>query len=635
MQLLRQRMMVAGVAVLFCGGCEHKLGPPVTLSCNAIPPSVFATDQVTVIAAAGSVSTKKNNNVIYDWSGTGVTGNGTTANVATASLDPGSYTVKAVVKEGKKGKEGLKLGQRAECTASFTVKEFEPPTISCSASPTTIKPGDTATVTATATSPQNRPLTYSYFAAAGSLIGNGNSATFSSTGAPTGPVSISCEVADDKNHTTSADASVTIEAPPPPPPHAQALCTLSFENDKSRPAHVDNKGKACLDEVALDLRKALDTKLFIVESSSMTEGPGHSLEPVGLRALTAKNYLVYTSGIDPSRIELAQANLERNAVVPFMVPPGADLAAEMSDIHLMDVTELTEAGEAISQKTKQGSQIAEVAPPLISKECNAFAAFGYPAQIDLGMSQALAQSFRLIAGQFDPVIGITDPSVEAALCQGTGAGPNCIPNEDWEKVSKGCGKRSAQQIRIGSSIYSYIIWTFGSNLPTDLCARAQFPKAWIDNIGSEPETCPESFRGTFSWRWFATIKDPLYKGNLDNNLVIALQNSGGNTSTFSERRNVELKPIPVSPGDRAAKWFADSFTKHLADWIFGSSGLIVALFLYLWRKIRSNSQETAKPAPPTIVFVAPPRQRADLADPYQGSGTRRQRPRHHRTTDEK
>ena len=46
--------------------------------------------------------------MIYNWSGTGVTGNGATATVATATLAPGSYSVKAEVKEGKKGKEGLK-----------------------------------------------------------------------------------------------------------------------------------------------------------------------------------------------------------------------------------------------------------------------------------------------------------------------------------------------------------------------------------------------------------------------------------------------------------------------------------------------------------------------------------------------
>jgi hypothetical protein len=42
---------------------------------------------------------------------TGVTGNGTTATVATAALAPGTYTVKCGVKEGKSGKEGLKPWQ--------------------------------------------------------------------------------------------------------------------------------------------------------------------------------------------------------------------------------------------------------------------------------------------------------------------------------------------------------------------------------------------------------------------------------------------------------------------------------------------------------------------------------------------
>ena len=157
---LCQVSVLASLALLPMG-CKKP--PPVTLACQANPPAIFPGDTVTATATAGSVDTKKNTNVIYDWSGTGVTGSGTTATVNTASLAPGSYTVKATVKEGKKGKEGLKPGQTADCSASFTVKEFEPPTLSCSASPSTLKPGETSTVTATGLSPQNRPLTYSYY----------------------------------------------------------------------------------------------------------------------------------------------------------------------------------------------------------------------------------------------------------------------------------------------------------------------------------------------------------------------------------------------------------------------------------------------------------------------------------------
>ena len=105
-----------------------------TLACSASPTSVFPGEPVTVTATAGSLDPKLN--AIYSWSGTGASGNGTTTSIATASLDPGSYTVKGTVKEGKAGKEGLKPGQSADCSASFTVKAFEPPTISCSVNPT-------------------------------------------------------------------------------------------------------------------------------------------------------------------------------------------------------------------------------------------------------------------------------------------------------------------------------------------------------------------------------------------------------------------------------------------------------------------------------------------------------------------
>ncbi len=188
--------------------------PPVTLSCAVSPTSVFPGEPVTATATAGMLNPKEH--VIYSWSGQGVTGTDTTAKVDTAALAPGSYTVNCGVKEGKPGKEGLKPWQSASGTATFTVKEYEPPTISCSANPTDLKPGDSAMVTASGVSPQNRPLTYSYTASGGTISGSGTTATFASTGAPTGPVQITCNVADDKGHTATANTSVTMEPPPPP-----------------------------------------------------------------------------------------------------------------------------------------------------------------------------------------------------------------------------------------------------------------------------------------------------------------------------------------------------------------------------------------------------------------------------------
>jgi len=112
-------VLVAACLTIWSMGCKKQ--PPITLACNASAPAIYQGDPLTVTATAGSVSTQKNTNVIYNWTGTGVTGNGTSATVATSSLDPGNYTVNAEVKEGKKGKEGLKPGQSAQCSASFTV----------------------------------------------------------------------------------------------------------------------------------------------------------------------------------------------------------------------------------------------------------------------------------------------------------------------------------------------------------------------------------------------------------------------------------------------------------------------------------------------------------------------------------
>jgi len=345
-------------------GCKKQ--PPITLSAAATPPAVFQGEPVNVTATAGSVSTKKNNNVIYSWSGDGVTGNGPTAAVATGAQAPGAYTVKAEVKQGKKGKEGLKPGQTADATASYTVKEFEPPTISCSVSPTTIKPGDSATVTATGVSPQNRPLTYSYTANAGSVSGTGTTATYSSTGAPTGAVEVHCNVADDKGHSASANASLNIVAPPPPPqPHAQALCSISFETDKARPTRVDNEAKACLDEVALDLQKQPDAKVVVVGQSDEKEkaktakqakyAEKHKKAKVqdsaAQRAVNAKAYLVDEKGIDASRVSVTTNAEDGKKVQDYLVPAGANFAADVQGTTPVDESAVTaEKRKPLGQK---------------------------------------------------------------------------------------------------------------------------------------------------------------------------------------------------------------------------------------------------------------------------------------------
>lgn len=340
------------VAPVLSTGLVYHIGsiappPTITLACSATPTSVFPGDPIALSATAGDIEPKAN--VVYSWSGAGVTGSGTTGSVATGSLAPGNYTVNCGVKEGKAGKEGLKPWQSASATATFTVKAFEPPTVSCSANPTTIKPGETATVTAMGMSPQNRPLTYAYSAAAGTITGTGSTAVFSSTGAPTGTTAITCTVSDDKGQTANANTGVTITAPYVAPiPHTQALCSITFSNDKKRPSRVDNEAKACLDEVALDLQRQSDAKAVVVGDATANEKnppvkrhakKAKKVEDLAAeRAVNTKEYLVTEKGIDASRINVATGTTDGQKVEDYLVPSGATFANDVAGTTPVDET---------------------------------------------------------------------------------------------------------------------------------------------------------------------------------------------------------------------------------------------------------------------------------------------------------
>ena len=339
--------------------------PPVTLACSATPESIFPGDPVTVTATAGSLDPKLN--AIYSWSGTGVTGAGTTATVATGALAAGTYTVQASVKEGKPGKEGLLTGQSANCSASFTVKAYEPPTISCSASPSTIKPGESSAITASGMSPQNRPLTYSFAASAGTVSGSGNTATYSSVGAPTGITTVICNVTDDKGQTATANTSVTITAPyVAPVPHTQALCSINFLTDKKRPTRVDNEAKACLDQVALNLQQQPDAKVVVVGEVATAEktpkkGQKHAkVEDIAAeRAVNTKDYLVTEKGIDASRVSVATGASDAQTVENYLVPAGATFSADVSGTTPVDESVI----KPIAPKPVAGKQHKKEAVP--------------------------------------------------------------------------------------------------------------------------------------------------------------------------------------------------------------------------------------------------------------------------------
>lgn len=290
--------------------------PPVAYTCSASPSEVYPGDPITVTGNAQNLNPKKT--ATYTWTTTGgkISGTSSTGNVDTTNLNPGTYTVTGHVTEGDKA------GQSADCNATFTVKQFEPPTISCSANPSAVNPGESSTITAQGVSPQNRPLTYSYSASSGQVSGSNTTATLNTTGVAPGVVTVTCNVSDDKGQTASGTTSVTINAPAPPPaPKTETLCSITFGRDRRRPTRVDNEAKACLDDVALNLQRNADAKAVLVGNSTSNER--HAEQNAAQRAVNTKAYLVNEKGIDPSRVEVRTGTEGTDSVQNYLVPSGA------------------------------------------------------------------------------------------------------------------------------------------------------------------------------------------------------------------------------------------------------------------------------------------------------------------------
>jgi hypothetical protein len=233
-------------------------------------------------------------------------------------MQPGVYQVSGKLVEGSK--ESLV----ASCSTAFTVRSYEPPTVACSVSRSNVNSGDQVAVKATANSPQNRPLTYSYGTTAGRITGDGPVASLSTTGVSPGNITVTCNVVDDKGQSASNTASIMVATPPPPvvevvKPKMQQLCSITFDRDLKRPDRVDNEAKGCLDDIALTLNRDATSKLLIIGSHADKETNRDS----ATRAMNAAEYLTAEKGVDPARLDLRIGPDNSRSVAMLLVPPGA------------------------------------------------------------------------------------------------------------------------------------------------------------------------------------------------------------------------------------------------------------------------------------------------------------------------
>jgi hypothetical protein len=317
-----------GGVVLTFGG---KPPIPPSASCSGSPAEIWSGAPVTATISTQNFNPK--HTVTYNWTSSGgkVSGTGETGNVDTTGLAPGSYTVSATATDAREKKNNT-----ASCSAPFTVKQPRAPTATCSASPQTIKPGDSFTLSVAAQSLDDSSLSYSYSSSAGNIAGTGNSATETTSGANAGStITATANVVDGRGLSTTCSAAVTVE--PFPVVTAAPVVSEAGEckfNMSNKPGRVDNECKAVLDEVALRLQREPNDTVVVVGYTDETETVKMT-QLAGQRAVNVKYYLTSGeggAGIDASRIQVKAGTVKSKSAKVYIVPQGATFSEESTPV---------------------------------------------------------------------------------------------------------------------------------------------------------------------------------------------------------------------------------------------------------------------------------------------------------------
>jgi outer membrane protein OmpA-like peptidoglycan-associated protein len=193
----------------------RRINEPPTVTC-AISNATIKQDETTTIRA--NAVDPDGDPLTITWTTTGgkVTGSGDTATFDATGVAPGKYTVTATVSDGK---------HQATCSVDITVvKKNLPPTVSCEPSSASVTLGESTTIRANATDPNNDRLTYSWTINGERVAADGPTLTFGSTGRQPGRYTITVTVSDGEA-TATCSSTVTVNPRPNRQPTIECLTT--------------------------------------------------------------------------------------------------------------------------------------------------------------------------------------------------------------------------------------------------------------------------------------------------------------------------------------------------------------------------------------------------------------------------
>ena len=298
---------------------------------NKPPTATCTIDSQSVVAGSGGVAVPVHAAAVdpdgdamtYSWTSTGgrVDGNGPDARWYENNAGAGNYTITAHVDDGH--------GGTVSCSADIRVNAPppppapKPPVMSCSVDRGSVMAGERASIMANASSPQNFPLTYTWRANSGQVVGTGSTVQFDTTGLGPGSYTITGRVDDGHGQAADCTANVRVEQPPAPP-QASKINDCAFKPALS--SRVDNVCKRVLDDVALRLQNEPKGTVVIIGFADPKDKKAAKLSTD--RAQNASAYLV-GKGIDQSRITVRPGTGQEGAgdanqrVDIIWVPDGA------------------------------------------------------------------------------------------------------------------------------------------------------------------------------------------------------------------------------------------------------------------------------------------------------------------------
>ena len=348
----------------YFGGLEFMFGGappvPVTATCSASPAEVWSGDPVSVTITGANFNPK--HTVTYAWTGnSGKLSNASaqTATVDTTGLAPGNYSASGTVTDPKEKKNNT-----ATCSASFTIKQPQPPAVTCSATPSTIAIGEPATVTMTASDPQGWPLTYSWTNSGGTMSGSGTSVTLTATNADAGNTITATGTATDARANLSASCTGSVTVP------AVKSCVniedwgeCTFEKNPKKPWRVDNDCKDTLDKLSLRLQQMPNGKLDVVGYTNQKESVNE--QQLGAQRSVNVKYYLTTDGpnkVDASRVQPRQGGANGQATHFYFVPEGTMCGGQLEEGTVVDENAVQPQSRNAPAPKKKGHK-AKAAPP--------------------------------------------------------------------------------------------------------------------------------------------------------------------------------------------------------------------------------------------------------------------------------